>query len=164
MKSLFLPLAVVFLAAVTFAQTSGKFSSALRDAALAEIEAKFQELYVFPEMRPAIIKKLHDAKAAGRYDVDDARVFAERVTTDLRGVANDGHLSLTVDPAAYAAAIAPPKSDAGEDAFRRRRAIRNDHGLTEMRILPGNSVTCGSHILSGFRTRPERFMTLQCVF
>lgn len=138
MRTVFLLVVILFSITVLTAQSTPKFTAAQRDAALSEIEAKFQELYVFPEMRSTIIKKIRDAKLAGRYEVEDPRIFADRVTTDLREVAHDEHLSLAVDSAAYAAAIAPPKSDAGEEAFRRRRAIRNDHGLTEMRILPGN--------------------------
>lgn len=115
-----------------------RLSANERAAALKAIQEKFQELYVFPELRPKIVEHLNQAQHAGRYDLDDPYVFAERVTEDLRHVAHDEHLSLSVDPAAYAAALAPPTSDAGEDGFRRRRAIRNHHGVTEMRILPGN--------------------------
>jgi len=115
-----------------------RLSPTERASALKSIEEDFQELYVFPEMRPKIVERLNQAQQAGRYDVDDPHLFADRITRDLREVAHDEHLSLSVDPEAYAAALAPAHSDAGEEAFRRRRAIRNHHGLTEMRILPGN--------------------------
>ena len=95
-------------------------------------------MYVFPEMRPKILERLNQAQQAGRYDVDDPNLFAERVTRDLKDVAHDEHLALRVDPAAYAAALAPPKSDAGEEAFLRRRAIRSHHGLAETHIFLGN--------------------------
>jgi hypothetical protein len=66
--------------------------------------------------------------------VDDPAVFAERITDDLRSVSRDKHLGLTVNPGAYAAALVPSQTE----PFRRRRAIRGHHGLTETRLLPGN--------------------------
>ena len=94
--------------------------------------------YVFPEMRAKLVERLNSAEKAGRYDVRDPHLLAERVTEDLRAVARDGHLSLQLSPAAYAAALAPPASDRGSDAYFKRRAVRSHHGLAEMRILPGN--------------------------
>lgn len=135
-------LGLICFSASTQAQTptsnTTQLSSVERAAALRAIEEKFQELYVFPEMRPKIVDRLNQMQQSGRYDVEDSSLFADRITQDLREVAHDEHLSLSVDPAAYAAALAPPQSDAGEEAFRRRRAVRDHHGLTEMKILPGN--------------------------
>jgi len=93
---------------------------------------------VFPDLRSKIVDRLDQAQRAGRYDVDDPFVFAERITVDLKAVSHDAHLSLMVDPPGYAAAIAPPKSDAGEAAFERRQAIRDHHGVAELKWLPGN--------------------------
>jgi len=121
-----------------FASPSDHWSLQERNAAIQTIRTSFQELYVFPEMRPKIVDRLNQSQQSGRYDVEDPVVFADRVTEDLRSVSHDRHLSLRVDPAAYAAALAPPASEAGEDAFMRRRAIRDHHGLGDMKILPGN--------------------------
>jgi anti-sigma28 factor (negative regulator of flagellin synthesis) len=129
---------VAFAEAQTPPASPVRLSAEERAAAVTAIQEKIQRIYVFPEMRSAIVERLRQAQQSGRYDVDDPKVFAERITEDLQGVAHDWHLSLSVDPAAYAAAMAPPASDAGEVAFRRRRAIRNHHGIGEMRILPGN--------------------------
>lgn len=117
---------------------SKSLSAAERNAALQSIEDNFQKIYVLEEMRPLIVEHLKKNAETKRYDVSDPYLFAERITQDLKDVAKDEHLYLKFDPAAYAAAIAPPKSDAGDESFRRNRAIRSNHGLTEMRILPGN--------------------------
>ncbi|MGH9163636.1 MAG: S41 family peptidase [Vicinamibacteraceae bacterium] len=109
-----------------------------RAAALREITAAFEKMYVFPAMRPKIVARLEESARAGRYELDDPAAFAERITDDLRDVADDKHLSLIFDPAAFAAAQAPPASDAGEEARGRRRAIRRHHGLVETRVLAGN--------------------------
>ncbi len=112
--------------------------AAMRAAALDTIREKFRHLYVVPELRPAIVDRLTQAQEAGRYDVDDPRAFAELITEDLQDIAHDKHLRLSFDPPAYAAALAPTQSDAGEEAHRRDRATRNNHGIAEIRILPGN--------------------------
>ncbi|HKU13308.1 MAG TPA: S41 family peptidase [Steroidobacteraceae bacterium] len=117
---------------------TAQLSADQRAAALSAIEAAFRDKYVFPEMRPKILERLSTARSSGRYDVDDPRAFADRVTEDLQEVSHDKHVWMRVDPAAYAAASAPPDSDAGEEAYWRRQALRNNHGLTEMKILGGN--------------------------
>jgi hypothetical protein len=115
-----------------------RLSAAERAAALDTIETAFRERYVFPEMRPTILERLSTARSSGRYDVDDPSTFADRITEDLQEISHDKHLSLSVDPAGYAAATAPPDSDAGQEEYWRRQALRNHHGLAEMKVLGGN--------------------------
>jgi hypothetical protein len=109
-----------------------------RNAALHAIEDAIRAAYVFPELKAPLVAKLERARLAHRYDGDDADAFAQHVTEDMQAVAHDGHLYLDSDPQAYAAEIAPPKSDQGMDAYYRTVAIRENSGLTELRILPGN--------------------------
>lgn len=113
-------------------------SPAQRTTALAEIAKLFQERYVFPKKRAAIIARLQQGQKAGRYDVDDPGTFAERITQDTSETAHDRHAWMRVDPQAYAAALAPPSSDAGSEALQARRTRREHYGLTELKILPGN--------------------------
>jgi hypothetical protein len=115
-----------------------RLSAAERDAAVKAIISAFEQQYVFPEMRPRIVERLKAAQRGGQYGVEDPVVFAERVTKDLRDVTRDKHLSLTVDPAGYAAALVGDDGDAGQLALWRRQAIRNHHGLTETKVLAGN--------------------------
>lgn len=109
-----------------------------RATAVQRIQAEIRAGYVFPELRAKLVEQLERSARAGRYDVDDPMAFAERITDDLRAGSKDGHLGLLVDPPGYAAALSPPKSDDGIAAFERRRAIREHHGLQELRRLPGN--------------------------
>jgi len=117
---------------------SAPFSTAEQEAALQAIIAAFEEQYVFPEMRPRIVAQLQSAQRKGRYATDDAVTFADRVTDDLRAVSHDKHLSLVVDPVGYAAANAGDDSDENEQALWRRQALRNHHGLAQLKILGGN--------------------------
>jgi Peptidase family S41/N-terminal domain of Peptidase_S41 in eukaryotic IRBP len=109
-----------------------------RAEAVKAIQAVLRDSYVFPQLREKLAERLGKALATGRYGVDDPQVFADRITEDLREVSHDGHLSLRVAPAEYAAAIAPPAGDDGSEAFARRRAQRDHYGLTELSVLPGN--------------------------
>ncbi len=119
-------------------QAPATFAAAERDAALKAIAKAFEEQYVFPEMRPRIVEKLKAAESNGRYATDDAAVFAERVTEDLLEVSHDKHLFLAVDPAGYAIASRGDDEGADELAVWQRHAVRNHHGLTEMKVLGGN--------------------------
>lgn len=120
------------------AQDPVTFTVAEREAAIKAIVSAFEEQYVFPEVRPRIVERLKDAERSGRYATDDAGVFAERVTEDLLEASHDKHLSLSVDPAGYA--VASRGEDEGADELKvwQRHAVRNHHGLTEMKVLGGN--------------------------
>ena len=109
-----------------------------RGSALGAIRKVLADEYVFPAMRAKLVERLSRAEKEGRYDVVEPYLLAERVTEDLRDVARDGHLSLQHAPAQYAAAVAPPASERGSEAFAEQRAVRGHHGLAELRILPGN--------------------------
>jgi hypothetical protein len=141
--SLLVAAALLFVGPATaaFAQQTAtvvSLSPADRAAAMEAIVAVLQESYVVPDVRPKLVERLSRSQAAGRYDVEDPNAFADRITEDMRDVAHDGHLSLRLAPADYAAAIAAPATDEGSVAFARRQALRDHHGLTEMKILPGN--------------------------
>lgn len=115
-----------------------KLSAAERGAALNAIVTAFEKSYVFPEMRPRIVERLRAAERSARYSTDDPLVFAERVTEDLRNTSHDKHLSLSFDPSGYAIASNAVGENGGEEALWQRLALREHHGLTEMRVLGGN--------------------------
>jgi hypothetical protein len=124
--------------AASGASAPSSLSGADRARALQSIKEALRDSYVVPEMRAKLVDRLSQSQAAGRYDVEDSHVFADRITEDLRDLTRDGHLSLRLAPAEYAAAIAPPAGDDGNEAVARRQAVREHHGLTELRVLPGN--------------------------
>ena len=119
-------------------QQAPTLAPAERTGALDSIKRVLGAEYVFPEMRAKLVERLSRSEQEGRYDVTQPLVFADRITEDLRDVAHDSHLSLTHAPARYAAAMAPPASPRGAEAFYEQRAVRRHHGLAELRILPGN--------------------------
>ena len=118
-------------------------SPADRDAALTAITSALRESYVLPEKVPAIIERLEQSRKAGRYDLDDAPMLAERITADLQAASGDSHLYIHYKPAEYAAEQrmpprAPPGKGGAPDALFRRQALRENHGLAEQKLLPGN--------------------------
>lgn len=112
-----------------------------RATAIAEIAKIVRDRYVFPDRVPAIIARLNQSLASGRYDVDGPVTFAERVTADLREASGDRHMYMDFAPAQYAAAGTGEvggKDSAALEALWAGQARRANHGLAEMKILPGN--------------------------
>ena len=113
-----------------------------RAAAVARIKQIVQERYVFPDRVPAILARLDQGLASGRYDEAVPRTFADRLTDDLRESSGDRHMYVNVDPAQYAAAISGPAEPEARnpvlEALWERGAVRGNHGLSDMRLLPGN--------------------------
>ncbi|QJU60594.1 S41 family peptidase [Sphingomonas sp. AP4-R1] len=112
-----------------------------RSAAIDDIIQKVSARYVFPDRVPTIVARLNQARASGRYATGSPADFAARVSEDLREASNDRHMYLTYAPEQFAAASAG--KGGGEDspqlqAFWEREAHRDNHGLTEMKILSGN--------------------------
>ena len=127
--------------AVVRSDTPAALTPEQRHAAIDAIIDAIRKTYVFPEKVPAMEARLRAGLAAERYAVDSPGIFAERLTEDLRAASQDRHMYMTFDPAQYALARAA-RDDAEEDpafaAYWRRLAERSNHGLMEMRILPGN--------------------------
>jgi hypothetical protein len=126
--------------AVARTATAITLTPAARSAAIGQIVSAVEKDYVFPDRVPAIVAKLKDGLAQ-RYDTADPSVFAERVTTDLRAASNDRHMYLNYTPDEFAAAGVggtDQKESAELEAIHRRTAVRANHGLARMDILPGN--------------------------
>lgn len=116
-------------------------TAAQRTAAVAAIIQTVESRYVFPDRVPAIRDRLNAGLAGGRYDTADRGAFAERITADLRESSGDGHMYMNNAPAEYAAAITSDGDTFDNPALKAiwaEAARRGNHGLAEMRILPGN--------------------------
>jgi hypothetical protein len=110
-------------------------------AVVAEVRRIIAERYVLPERRPALDAVLAEGLASGRYAVSSPNELAERINADLDRVGHDRHLNFHYDPrqAAELTAIGPEGPGGGGDASEFERQIRAvNHGITELRILPGN--------------------------
>jgi hypothetical protein len=111
-------------------------------AVVADVKRILNENYVLPEMRPQLAAALDKGLAAGRYNVSDPGVLAERINEDLTAVAHDGHLGMHFDPK-QSAELAAHHAGAGADDAppteeEIRFADRLNHGITQLKVLPGN--------------------------
>ena len=104
--------------------------------AVREVIAK---IYVLPERRPAIDAVLARGLASGRYDVTDRATLAQRIDADLAEAGKDKHLNFRFDPQAAAAINASRTPSAPSDRAGGERAARaRNHGVAELKVLPGN--------------------------
>ena len=110
-------------------------------AVVADVRRIINENYVLPEMRPKLDAVLAKGLAAGRYNTTDVGVLAERINADMESVAHDGHLGMHFD--AKHAADLRARPDAGDDdappsADEIAFANKLNHGITQLKVLPGN--------------------------
>jgi hypothetical protein len=107
-------------------------------AAVAEVRRILAERYVLPERRPALDAILAKGLGSGRYDVREPGLLAERINADLKEAGKDGHLSFSFDPQ-QAAMMSAVRNEAAPDLSGwERQARTGNHGVTELRVLPGN--------------------------
>ncbi|MEO6255970.1 MAG: S41 family peptidase [Sphingomicrobium sp.] len=129
------PVAATAQPASTAATVDGK-------AAVAGIRHILSQNYVLPEVRPKLDAILAKGLAEGRYAVSDPNILADRINQDLKSVAHDKHLSVAYDPAGSTELAAQPPGagddDAPPTAADIRAAERRNHGIVQMKLLPGN--------------------------
>jgi len=111
-------------------------------AVVADVKRIINENYVLPEMRPQLAAALDKGLAAGRYNVSDTGVLSERINADLTAVAHDGHLGMHFDARQAADLAARPTGAGADDAppteEEIRFADRLNHGILQLKVLPGN--------------------------
>jgi hypothetical protein len=115
-------------AAAASAQADGR-------AVVAEVRRVIAERYVLPErvLDAALARSL----AAGRYDVREPVQLAERINADLAAAGHDRHLNFSYNPR-QAGMLAAGNRPQPDNAARERQARALNHGVTELRVLPGN--------------------------
>ncbi|HJQ41133.1 MAG TPA: S41 family peptidase [Thermoanaerobaculia bacterium] len=120
-------------AAAPPADKPSDFSAVINDVA-----ANIGSYFLFPEKRAALVAALREAEKKGRYRLTDASVLAGRITEDLFAASGDRHVSLTLDPAEYAALSSDDAQPASVEDYEETRARATNSGIAELRILPGN--------------------------
>lgn len=146
MHRICLLLALAPLAAVpgsVIAQPATQASAALDGQAVAtEVKRLLNTQYVLYELRPKFVALLDKGIASGRYQVTDRGLLISRINEDLHAVTPDKHLGLLDDPERFKAISESPIDAETDDreptADELAAAARKNHGLVEMKILPGN--------------------------
>ena len=119
------------------AAASAPVTAAQRKALIAAAMGEVQKDYVFPEKVPAIVAAIRAADRAGAYALADSNALAARLTEDLRKASGDGHLYLRWDPKQFAG-LGQGGKEQESAAYWAEMAHRMHHGITELRVLPGN--------------------------
>ena len=134
--------AAVALTSTVQAESRAETTSAARQldahAVVAEVRRIIAERYVVAERRAALDAVLAEGLALGRYEAAEPGTLAERINADLERVGRDRHLGFEFDP--QDAAMLARRSDRENPdpgAFERQMR-RINHGVTELRVLPGN--------------------------
>jgi hypothetical protein len=109
---------------------------------IADVRRILAANYVLADIRPKLDAALAQGLASGRYNVTDPNILAERINADLSAVAHDKHLGIQYSPAQSSELAARPAGagadDAPPSAEEIRQATRLNHGITELKVLPGN--------------------------
>lgn len=107
---------------------------------VAGIRKAIAENYVLAAKRAPLDAALAKGLKSGRYNVEDPGELTRRINEDMFAVAADKHLGLSFDPRA-SAEIAKRGSQDDEienTPFFKALLRRGNHGITEMKLLPGN--------------------------
>ncbi len=95
--------------------------------------------YVFSEKAPAVVQRLEQGLASGRYATDNPGALADRLTKDMyESSGNDGHMYINYRPAEAAALGSPGPQRQPDPAFFQQQMAGVNHGITELKVLPGN--------------------------
>lgn len=115
---------------------------------ITSVNRLLSEYYVFPKVAEAMSEDIGLRLRNGEYDdIDDATVFADTLTNDLRLISKDKHLGIRFDPERVKDKQAKHGSEEGseegskEESFTReylREARQRNYGFHSVEILQGN--------------------------
>jgi peptidase S41-like protein len=125
-------------AAVQQPEAAAQSSQLDARAIVADVRRVISQRYVLPDRRPALDAVLAEGLASGRYDVTDPGLLAERINADLERVGRDRHLGFDYDPQQAAIHAARRSETAPDNSGFERQVRAANHGVTELRVLPGN--------------------------
>lgn len=126
------------------AQTAPAAASTKVDsrAVVSDVRRIIAANYVLPAVRPKLDAALAKGLSAGRYDVSDPAILADRINEDLAAVAHDKHLGMHYDPQQAKELASRPTGAGADDAPPTEAEIRHatqfNHGILQLKVLPGN--------------------------
>ena len=111
-------------------------------AVIADVRRIIAANYVLADIRPKLDSALANGLAAGHYNVSDPSALADRINVDMSAVAHDKHLGINFDPRRQTELASQPPNAGADDAVPSdeeiRQATKFNHGILEMKVLPGN--------------------------
>ena len=117
-----------------------KLDAATRQAVLDGVYKNLDDFYVYPDVAKKMEDALRDHQKHGDYDsITNGAAFATRLTTDLRDVSHDKHLSVGYNPFKTPAAGAHQSGPTPEQQARLRKMLEHINcGFEKVEILSGN--------------------------
>ncbi len=126
-----------------------------KKAAVRQIAREYESRYVDAEIGRRLSQVLLRNDAAGQYDaIVDGKLFARRLTEDLRSVAMDFHMTVAYLPERIKKKKETPPRQLAEEERRQSRA--DNYGFSEVKVLEGG---VGYLRLSSFDGSPEAMET-----
>ena len=126
-------LAVLFIvpAAGQQPQIDLPIDEVIRTSVIERLLSRVEAGYVIPEVAQIAIRNLRTAQVSGEYQgVGTARLFAERLTSDLRSAAHDKHIAVFFDP--------EPATPAKSSSLPAKARERFNFGFYKIERLRGN--------------------------
>ena len=135
--SALLAMAVVALGCGVAAQRpAGALDAETRQMVIDGAIAHMRRGYIFEDVAERMAEALRAHAASGAYDrIADPRGFADLLTTHLRAVSRDKHLSIIYDPGGLPTAGPPTANDRAQ---RLADSRRNNFGFHRVERLEGN--------------------------
>ena len=116
--------------------------AAEKQTVIDSLSAMLEETYVFPDVAKRMSADLKQRLKSGGYQsINDAVLFADRLTQDLQAISHDKHLRVNFNPAQARAMRQPPadgQERQGPPAEYLNELRRNNFGFKEVKILEGN--------------------------
>jgi hypothetical protein len=117
-----------------------EIDAAMRNRVIDGAIAKLREQYVFEESAQSMAEAIERRRRRGEYDaVTSGPEFAELLTTHLREVSKDLHLTVNFSPVANPPPPATPEPNPEAREQYRRQMARVNCGFEKVEILPGNA-------------------------
>lgn len=135
LSSLILVLASNVLAPAQAPQGEAELAPERLEALVEALARTIEENYVFPDVAHTIAETLRERLFDGAYENASLETLAARLTTDLRSVNSDRHLSAWVVPPRSAQ---PAPDPALREQEERAELRRTNYGFRKLEILEGN--------------------------
>lgn len=126
--------------ASTAQATPPPLDAAARDEVVTALIRQLTDYYIYPDQAALMGKALRAKQQHGDYNsIDNARVFADMLTTDLRAVSHDKHLQVRTSPTPFPPMPASPgEPTPGQKEAMLKRMTERNFSIVKVEIMEGN--------------------------